>query len=435
MSRPVNSLPADRRVERIRKDFPILRRKVHGQPLVYLDNAATSQKPESVIRAIDDYYRRYNSNAHRGVHTLAEEATTGVENARARIARFIGAPDPAAVIFTRNCTEAVNLVAHGYGRKFLKPGDEILLTDMEHHSNIVPWYLLARATGAVIQVIPVTEVGRLDLEAADRMITAKTRLVAVTQMSNVLGTINPVERLIRSAHAAGAVVLIDGAQGVPHLPVNVEALDCDFLAFSGHKMLGPTGIGVLYGKRSLLEKMDPFLGGGDMIREVSFERITWNDLPHKFEAGTPHMAGAIGLAAAVDYLDQFSREALQAQEGDLIRYALSRFQNEPDVTLYGPQTAEARGAVFSFTLEGVPHHDLGTILDSEGVAIRAGHHCCQPLMRRLGVSGTARASLYLYNTREEIDRLFEGLEKARRIFGLTRHAGKTPRPARPKASL
>ena len=401
----------------VRHDFPILHQEVHGHPLVYLDNAASSQKPLRVIEAIDDYYRRYNANVHRGIHKLSEEATTAYEEARKKVARFINARSPKEVIFTRNTTESINLVAYSWGRANIREGDEILLTEMEHHSNLVPWQLLAQEKGARLRFVPITDDGLLDLDALDGLLTERTKLVSVVHMSNVLGTINPVAEIVRRAHEVGALVLLDGAQSVPHLRVDVQALDCDFLAFSGHKMCGPTGIGVLYGKRELLEAMPPFLGGGDMIREVHLERSTWNSLPWKFEAGTPSIAQGIGLGYAVDYLTEIGMEAIHAHEREVTAYALSRLSEIPGITLYGPPV-KLRGGVVSFNLEGVHPHDIATILDSEGVAIRAGHHCAQPLMRRLGVVATARASFYLYNTCEEVDVLVRAVEKAKQIFGV-----------------
>ncbi len=401
----------------VRRDFPVLHQEVHGHPLVYLDNAASSQKPLRVIEAIDAYYRRYNANVHRGIHKLSEEATTAYEEARQKVARFINARSPKEVVFTRNATESINLVAYSWGRANIREGDEILLTEMEHHSNLVPWQLLAQEKGARLRFIPVTDDGLLDLDALDTLLTERTKLVSVVHMSNVLGTINPVAEIVHRAHEVGALVLLDGAQSVPHLKVDVQALDCDFLAFSGHKMCGPTGIGVLYGKREILEAMPPFLGGGDMIREVHLEWSTWNSLPWKFEAGTPSIAQGIGLGYAVDYLTEIGMEAIHAHEQEVTAYALSRLSEIPGITLYGPP-AKLRGGVVSFTLEGVHPHDIATILDAEGVAIRAGHHCAQPLMRRLGVVATARASFYLYNTCEEVDALVRAVEKAKQIFGV-----------------
>ncbi len=402
----------------IRRDFPILSRRVHGKPLVYLDNAATTQKPMSVIMSMTAYYERTNANVHRGVHTLSQEATSLMEESRARVARFIGAEDPATVIFTRNATESINLVAWAWGRRTLKAGDEILLTEMEHHSNLIPWQMVARETGAVLRFIPVTgRDGFLDLDQLPKLLTPRTKILAGTHMSNALGTLNPVEELARRARAQGALVLVDGAQSAPHLPVDVKKLGCDFFAFSAHKMLGPTGLGVLWGRRALLESMDPFMGGGDMIKEVWTDHATWNELPYKFEAGTPNITGAIAFGAAIDYLERIGIDRVRAHEIDLTRHALQRLKERfPDIFLYGPADPAQRGGVVSFELPGIHAHDVGTILDREGVAIRAGHHCCQVLMRKFGISGTARASFYLYNTREEVDSLVKALEEVERLF-------------------
>lgn len=404
-------------VEAVRLDFPILHQDVHGQPLVYLDNAATSQKPRVVIEALDEYYRLYNANIHRGIHALSERATAAYEGARGKVAGFINARSPKEVIWTRNTTEAINLVAATWGRANLGPGDAILLTEMEHHSNLIPWQILAAETGAELRFIPITDGGLLDLDRLDDLLTERTKLVSIVHMSNVLGTINPVAEIGRRAHAVGARVLVDGAQSVPHLAVDVRALDCDFLAFSGHKMCGPTGIGVLYGKRALLEEMPPFLGGGDMIREVHLRHSTWNELPWKFEAGTPSIAQAIGLGFAVDYLSELGMRAVHEHECDLVAYALSALGEVDNLTLYGP-TAETRGGVVTFNVAGIHPHDIATILDREGIAVRAGHHCAQPLMRRYDVPAMTRASFYLYNTPQEIDVLVRGLEKAKAIFGM-----------------
>jgi len=404
-------------VERLRADFPILDRRVRGgKPLVYLDNAASSQKPNAVIDALADYYRRYNANIHRGIHTLSEEATDEYEKARRKIQRFINAGSPEELVFLRNTTEAINLVAHSYGER-LREGDEILLTEMEHHSNLVPWQMLADRKGARLKFIPMRDDGTLDLDNLGGLLTERTRVVALSHMSNVLGTINPVEEITRRAHEAGAVVLLDAAQSVPHLPVDVQAIGADFLAFSGHKMLGPMGIGVLYGRRELLESMPPFLGGGNMIMMVELEHSTWNELPDKFEAGTPDAGGAIALGVAVDYLMAVGMENVRRHEVEITDYALEVLMGMDDVALYGPKTAEARGGVLAFNFADIHPHDLGTLLDRDGVAIRAGHHCCQPLMRRLGQVATGRASFYLYNTRSEVDALASALENARRIFG------------------
>ncbi|MCS7251649.1 MAG: cysteine desulfurase [Anaerolineae bacterium] len=402
-------------VERIRADFPVLHQTIHGKPLVFLDSAASSQKPIPVLEVMNEYYRTTHANVHRGVYQLSEQATALYEEARRKIAAFIGAASPKEIIFTRNATEAINLVAYAWARPFLQEGDEILLTEMEHHSNLVPWFLVAQEKGVRIRYIPITDEGHLRLDLLDALITERTRLVAVTMMSNVLGTINPLQPIIQKAHAAGAIVLIDGAQGVPHIPVNVQELGCDFLAFSGHKMCGPTGIGVLWGRRELLEAMPPFLGGGDMIRRVTFEGAEWNELPYKFEAGTPAIAEAIGLGAAVDYLSCLGMEAIHRHEQVLVAYAIERLSEFPGIRIVGPPPAE-RGGVVSFVMDRVHPHDIATILDREGICIRAGHHCAMPLHERLGLTATARASFYLYNTIEEVDQLLEGLEIVRRTF-------------------
>ncbi|MCS7009947.1 MAG: cysteine desulfurase [Anaerolineales bacterium] len=405
-------------VGRIRQDFPILGREIRpGVPLVYLDSTATTQKPLAVIQAMDEFYRRSNANIHRGVHTLAEEATALYEQARQKVARFVGASSADQIIFTRNATEAINLVAYAWGRANLQAGDVILLTEMEHHSNLVPWHMLAAERKLNLEFVPVTPDGLLDLEAYHRLLARTPRLVAFTHMSNVLGTINPATEMIRLAHEAGAVVLVDGAQSVPHLPVNVQALDVDFLAFSAHKMLGPTGIGVLYGKRSLLENMPPFLGGGDMIKSVHLTGFTPNTLPHKFEAGTPAIAEAVGLAAAIDYLEGIGMEAIAAHERALITYALERLEEVPGLRIFGP-AAEHKGGVAAFTLEGVHPHDVAQILDTVGVAVRAGHHCAQPLHTKFGLPATTRASFYLYSTFQEVDALIEGLYQVKKVFGI-----------------
>jgi cysteine desulfurase/selenocysteine lyase len=418
-------------VEEIRQDFPILERQVHGRTLVYLDNAATSQKPLPVIQAMDDYYRHYNANIHRGVHTLAEEATQAYEGARRKLARFVNAYSPREVVFVRNTTEAINLVAYTWGRTHLAEGDVVVLSVMEHHSNLVPWQLLAEATGARLEFIELDAQGRLLLDGGGpgqslagllQRFGERTKLVAISGMSNVLGTINPVAEAVRRAHEVGALLLVDGAQSVPHLPVDVRALGADFLAFSGHKMLGPTGIGALWARRELLEAMPPFLGGGDMIRSVQLRHSQWNEVPHKFEAGTPNVAEAIGLGVAVDYLEELGMENVHAHEQAMAAYALHSLSAVPDLQVYGPPATE-RGGVVTFNLlrdgELLIHpHDLASILDREGVAIRAGHHCCQPLMEHYGVPATARASFYVYNTEDEVDALVEALLKARQIFGL-----------------
>ena len=403
-------------VEEIRRDFPILGRRIGDKKLVYLDNAATSQKPRQVIQALTAYYERHNANIHRGVHRLAEEATAAYEAARQKVARFLGAPDTTGLVFTRGTTEAINLVAYAWGRKFLRAGDEVVLTEAEHHSNLVPWQLATQATGAKLRFIPILENGTLDLEEAQRLIGARTRLVGCIHASNVLATINPVGKLAEMAHEAGALMLVDGAQSAPHLPVDVKALECDFFACSGHKMLGPTGVGVLWGRPEILEEMDPFLGGGEMIREVHLDHSTWNDLPYKFEAGTMNIAQAVGLGAAVDYLDDLGMQYVREHERRLGEYAYRRLSEIEGITLYGPK--KDRTGLVSFSLPDVHAHDLSQLLDEEGIAIRSGHHCTQPLMRRLGVAATARASFYLYNTDEEVDTLVAALLRAREFFGV-----------------
>ncbi len=405
-------------VAQIRSDFPILGREVHpGVPLVYLDSTATSQKPATVIEAMDAFYRISNANIHRGIHVLAEESTAQYEAAREKVARFIHAPSAEEVVFTRNTTESINLVAYTWGRKFLQAGDMVVLTEMEHHSNLVPWQILANEKNLRLEFIPVTEAGVLDLEAFRDLLRMQPKLVAFTHMSNVLGTINPTKIIIEMAHQAGAAALVDAAQSVPHLPVDVQDLDADFLAFSAHKMCGPTGIGVLFGKKRLLEAMPPFLGGGDMIKRVHLRSFAPNDLPHKFEAGTPAIAEAIGLGAAVDYLTDIGMETVAEHEKQLISYAMDRLVEVPGVEIFGP-AAELRGGVASFTLAGIHPHDVSQILDEFGIAIRAGHHCAMPLHEKFGIPATARASFYLYSTEDEVDRLAEGLYKVRDVFGM-----------------
>lgn len=401
-------------VTAIRRDFPILTRQVHGRPLVYLDSASSSQKPLAVLDAERHYYQTSHANIHRGVYVLSEEATAAYEQAHAQVARFINADGIEEMVFTKNTTEALNLVAYAWGLHTLRPGDEVVLTQLEHHSNIVPWQQIARRTGATVHYIQLDAQGHLDMEHAATLIGPRTKMVSVAHVSNVLGTVNPVHELGRMAHAHGALLCVDGAQSIPHLPVDVRTLDCDFFAFSGHKMLGPTGIGGLYGKRHLLEQMEPFLCGGDMIREVTLEGATWNDLPWKFEAGTPPIAQGIGLAAAVAYLQSVGMEAIQAHAHTLVRYAMEQLQHTPDITMYGPH-ADERGGVVAFNLRGIHPHDVASIVDQHGVAIRGSHHCAMPLMRVLGVNGTCRASFYLYNTCEEIDMLLEALGEARRL--------------------
>jgi len=404
-------------VERIRRDFPILSRQVRpGIPLVYLDSTATSQKPSEVIEAMDDFYRNHNANIHRGIHTLAEEATAAYEAARQKVATFINAPQARQIIFTRNATESINLVAATWGRVNLNPGDLIILTEMEHHSNLVPWQILAAEKSLRLEFIPVTEEGLLDLDEYSRLLQLQPRLVAFTHMSNVLGTINPAVEIIRMAHQAGALVLLDGAQSVPHFPVNVVDLDVDFLAFSAHKMCGPTGIGVLYGRKELLETMPPYMGGGDMIKRVFLRTFAPNEIPHKFEAGTPAIAEAVGFGAAVDYLSSVGMAAIAQHEQQVVAYALERLEEVPGVKIFGP-SAEKKGGVVSFTFEGVHPHDISQILDSVGIAIRAGHHCAMPLHDKFHIPATARASFYLYNTPQEVDKLIEGLYKVKKIFG------------------
>jgi cysteine desulfurase/selenocysteine lyase len=402
----------------VRADFPILARKIDGRPIVYLDSAATSQKPESVIAAMDDYYRAHNANIHRGVYTLAQEATDMFEDARARIARFTGAT-PRTTIFTRNATEAINLVAYAWGRHNLAAGDAVLITQMEHHSNIVPWQLLARDTGAELRYLDVTDDGKLSLEQLDaELARGNVRLVAFAHVSNVLGTINPVAEIVARARAAGALTLIDGSQGVPQMPVDIAAIDADFYAWTGHKALGPTGIGVLHGRESLLASMSPFLGGGDMISSVDFQTSTWNDLPWKFEAGTSMIAEAVGLGAAVDYLSELGMDNVRAHERELTAIALERLAQIPSVRVIGPAGAHERGGVISFAVDGMHPHDVAELLNRDNVCIRAGHHCAQPLMRRLGITATARASFGPYNVPDDVEALAASLRRAREVFEL-----------------
>ena len=397
-----------------RKEFPILSREVHGKPLVYLDNAATSQKPNAVIASERHYYEALNANVHRGVHTLSQEATDAFEGARDTVRRFLNAAQREEIIFTRGATEAVNLVAHSWGRSNLKAGDEILVSEMEHHANIVTWQMLCEVTGAVLKVIPIDDRGALVEGAAQAMMNSKTRLVGITQVSNALGTVNPVADMIRAAHAVGAVVLVDGAQAVPHLAVDVQALDCDFYVFSGHKLYAPTGIGVLYGKRELLEKMPPYQGGGDMIAHVTFKKTTYNQLPYKFEAGTPHIAGVVGLGAAIEFVESVGLDNIAAHEDRLLAYATQQAEAFEGLRIIG--TAPGKASILSFTLKGVHPHDIGTILDSAGVAIRTGHHCAMPVMDHFSVMATARASFAFYNTLEEVDALFVALRRVEELF-------------------
>ncbi|HTZ99838.1 MAG TPA: cysteine desulfurase [Candidatus Aquilonibacter sp.] len=401
-------------VERVRADFPILEQKVHGKPLVYLDNAATSQKPRAVIDAISHYYEGTNANIHRAVHHLSEQATEEYEAARITAQKFINAGSPTEIIFVRGTTEGINLVAQTFGRANIHAGDEVIVTDMEHHSDIVPWQLLAQDRGAKLRVAPINDRGELILEEYEKLLGPKTKLVCVTHVSNALGTINPVRQIIEMAHAQGVPVLVDGAQAVPHLKVDVQALDCDFYSFSGHKIYGPTGIGVLYGKKALLEAMPPYQGGGDMILSVTFEKTTYNRLPYKFEAGTPDIAGVIGLGAALKYLTGIGIQKIGGYEHELLDYATAAVSKIPGLKIIG--TAKEKAGVLSFTLENIHPHDIGTILDQEGIAIRTGHHCSQPVMRRFGVDSTARASFAMYNTKQEVDALARGIEKVREVF-------------------
>ena len=401
-------------VERVRQEFPILREKPYGKPLVYLDSAATSQKPQAVIDAMSRFYSRDNANVHRGVHYLSERATEAYEGARAKVQGFLNAAHVQEIVFTRGTTESINLVAQTYARTRLDEGDEVLITAMEHHSNIVPWQMVCAERGARLRVAPINDAGELLLDDFERLVGPRTRLVAVTHVSNVLGTVNPIRRITEIAHARGARVLVDGAQAAPHLDIDVQALGCDFYALSGHKMYGPTGIGVLYGRSELLEAMPPYQGGGDMIASVSFEKTVYNTLPYKFEAGTPNLAGAVGLGAAIDFLGGLEHEALVAHETDVLAYGMQALSALPGLQLIG--TAPAKASVLSFLVDGVHPHDIGTILDREGIAIRVGHHCAQPLLSRLGVIATARASLACYNTRHEIDVLVDGLETVQEAF-------------------
>jgi cysteine desulfurase/selenocysteine lyase len=400
----------------LRREFPILQQQVHGKPLAFLDSGASSQKPRQVIDCLEDYYRRYNANVHRGVYTLSEEATFAYERARGKVARFIGAAHKREVVFTRNTTEAINLVAYAWGGANIGPGDRILLTLMEHHSNIVPWQMLAQRTGATLDYIGLDAEGRLNLDELDTKLIVGVKLLAVTHQSNVLGTVNPVAMLAERAHAVGAKILVDGAQSVPHMPVDVRALGCDFMAFSGHKMCGPTGIGALWARREILEAMPPFLGGGSMIEVVELDQSSYAEIPTRFEAGTPAIGEAIALGEACDFLSGVGMEAIHQHEQALTGYAIDRMAGVSGLSILGPQSTEERGGAISFTLDGVHPHDVAAILDGEGVAVRAGHHCTQPLHRHYDVPASTRASFYIYNVAEEIDRLVVGLEKARRMF-------------------
>ncbi len=401
-------------VQEIRADFPILHQTVRGKPLIYLDNAATSQKPKAVLEAVNHFYTHDNSNVHRGVHVLSERATRAFEQARLRARQFINAPEAREIIFVRGSTEGVNLVAQTYGRQNVGPGDEILISTLEHHSNIVPWQMLCEEKQARLRVIPINDEGEILLDEYEKLLSEKTKLVAMIHVSNSLGTINPVRRVVELAHLRGVPVLLDGAQAAPHLKIDVQELGCDFYTISGHKMFGPTGIGVLYGRTELLDAMPPYQGGGEMIRSVSFEKTTYNKLPHKFEAGTPNISGAVGLGAAMNYISSIGYEAIAAHEHDLLEYATAQLTSIPKVRLVG--TARQKASVISFTIEGVHAHDVGTILDQDGIAVRAGHHCTQPLMERLGLDATARASFAFYNTREEVDALVEGVHRVIEVF-------------------
>ena len=406
--------PAGFDVFKIRADFPILTVKVHGKPLVYLDNAATTQKPQAVIDALIHYYTSENANIHRGVHALSELATESFEQARVKVQRFLRAGDPGEIVFVRGATEAINLVAQTYGRIHVGSGDEIIISSLEHHSNIVPWQILCEQQGAHLRVISINDDGELLLEEFEKLLGPKTKFVAIAHVSNALGTINPVRKMIEMAHHWNVPVLVDGAQAAPHIPIDVQTLDCDFYAFSGHKLYGPTGIGVLYGKRKLLEAMPPYQGGGDMISSVTFEKTLYNKLPYKFEAGTPHVEGVIGLGAAIDYVESIGLDRIAAHEDELLAYATQALSSIPGLRLIG--TAKSKAAVVSFVMENIHPHDVGTILDQEGIAIRTGHHCAQPLMQRLGVDATARASFVFYNIKEEVDALVQGIHKVREVF-------------------
>jgi cysteine desulfurase / selenocysteine lyase len=414
----MKTLASERAVdfEAIRRQFPIFDRKVHGKPLIYLDSTATTQKPTAVLDALERYYRTFNANIHRGVYLIAEEATREYEDVRAKVARFLNAASHREIVFTRGTTESVNLVAHGWGRKFVGQGDVVLLTEMEHHSNLVPWQLLAHDRGATLRFIPIDDHGRLDLTHLDRLLEGPVRIVSLAHVSNVLGTINPVADVIRRAHAVGARVMLDAAQSVPHMPVDVRALDCDFLALSGHKMYGPTGIGVLYGKREALESMNPFLGGGEMIREVRLEDSTWNDVPFRFEAGTMNIADTIAFGATIDYLEGIGMANVEAHGRELVLETFRILGAIPGVTIYGPPVSEPRGAIVSFTVDDIHAHDVAAVLDREGVAVRAGHHCAMPLHAKLGIAASSRASFHVYNSTSDIERLGDGIRKAKQLF-------------------
>jgi cysteine desulfurase/selenocysteine lyase len=415
MSARPNDLPAPLDVARIREDFPLLARTVHDKPLVYFDNANTSQKPRAVIEAVDDFYRRHNANVSRAVHTLGEEATSAYEATRDKLSRFINAPSRDEIVFTSGTTQAINLVAYSYLMPRLAPGDEIVVTTMEHHANIVPWQLLGDRVGAKLKVAPITEKGELIVEKFIDLLTPRVKLAAVVHVSNVLGTINPIAELARAARKRGIPLLVDGSQALPHLPVDLRALGCDFYALTGHKMYGPTGTGALWARKELLREMPPFFGGGEMIREVRFDGTTYADPPHRFEAGTPNIAGFVGLGAAIDYMESIGRERIEATERDLLGYATAALRTVPGLRIFGE--AEHKAAVISFLIEGAHAHDLATLLDHEGIAVRSGHHCAHPLMQFYGVPATVRASLAFYNTREEVDRFVEAIGKVRRLLG------------------
>ncbi len=413
----MKTLAPERRVDfaLIRKDFPIFERKVHGKPLIYLDSTATTQKPVAVLDALEHYYRTFNANIHRGVYTIAEEATARYEEVRGKVARVLNARSEHEIVFTRGTTESINLVSNAWGRKNVGPGDVILLTEMEHHSNLVPWQILAAERGAKLRHIPVDGSGRLDLSGLHTLLEGPVKVVSLTHMSNVLGTVNPVAEIARRAHDRGAIVVVDAAQSLPHLGVDVRALDCDFLAFSAHKMLGPTGIGALYGKRALLDETPPFMGGGEMIREVRLESSTWNETPWKFEAGTMNIADTIAFGAALDYIEKIGFDAIAEHSRELVRETMRLLGEIPGVTIYGPP-AEERGGIVAFTLDGIHAHDVATVLDHDGVAVRAGHHCAMPLHKKLGVAATTRASFYVYNLPSDIAALAEGVRKAKHLF-------------------
>jgi cysteine desulfurase/selenocysteine lyase len=418
MESSVRENSTTKKAQELREDFPILKTVVHGKPLVYLDSAATSQRPSQVLAAYCLFCQSHNANVHRGIHSLGEQATDRYEKARSKVAEFIGAPASQTVAFTRGTTESINLVAYAYARKFLKAGDAIVLTPMEHHANLVPWQLVARDVGAELRFWPMTPDGVLDMSAADDALQPPVKIVAITHVSNVLGTINPVREITARAHAIGAKVLIDGAQAVPHMSVNLAEIGCDFYAFSGHKMCGPTGIGVLWGREELLEDMDPFMTGGEMIREVWLDHATWNDIPYKFEPGTPPIAEAVSLGAAVDYLTNAGMDWIEQHDREMMAHAMAALSAEEGVQIFGPQ--DDRGSIVSFNMDGIHPHDLATLLDQEGIAVRAGHHCAQPLMRWLGVPATARISFYIYNLPEEIDRLIDGMRKVKEVFAYAR---------------